>query len=127
MMRRTVPRRFVSCALSALLVSIAGCGGGGGGGGDDEGTSAACAEPARKQFVLDVARQWYLFPELLPATVDAAGFPTAASLLDHLTATARAATQGPVLQLPDDTQRGELAARRRSSSSASGSARAPIR
>jgi len=90
MTRRTVPRRFVSGALSALLVSIAGCGGGGGGGGDDEGTSAACAEPARKQFVLDVTRQWYLFPELLPSTVDAAGFPTAASLLDHLTATARA-------------------------------------
>jgi C-terminal processing protease CtpA/Prc len=89
MTRRTATRRFVTCALSALLVSIAGCGGGGGGGSDD-GTSVACAEPARKQFVIDVARQWYLFPELLPSTVDAAVFPTAASLLDHLTATARA-------------------------------------
>lgn len=89
MPRRTATRRFVSCALSALLVSIASCGGGGSGGGDD-GTSVACAEPARKQFVIDVARQWYLFPDLLPATIDAAGFPTAESLLDHLTAAARA-------------------------------------
>ena len=89
MPRRTATRRFVTCTLSALLVSIAGCGGGGGGAGDD-GTSVACAEPARKQFVIDVARQWYLFPELLPSAVDAAGFPTAESLLDHLTATARA-------------------------------------
>lgn len=88
MTRRTVTHRFASCALSALLVSIAGCGGGSGG--DDDGTLAACAEPARKQFILDVARQWYLFPELLPTTVDVAGFPTAESLLDHLTATARA-------------------------------------
>jgi len=88
MTHRTATRRYVSCALSALLVSIAGCGSGSGGGGDD-GTSVACAEPARKQFVLDVARQWYLFPELLPSAVDAAGFPTAESLLDHLTATAR--------------------------------------
>lgn len=88
MTRLTVTRRFASCALSALLVSIAGCGGGSGGG--DDGASAACAEPARKQFILDVARQWYLFPELLPTTVDVAGFPTAESLLDHLTATARA-------------------------------------
>jgi C-terminal processing protease CtpA/Prc len=93
MSRRTVIHRFASCALSALLVSIAGCGSGDGGsgrGGDDGGTSAACAEPARKQFVIDVARQWYLFPELLPSNVDAAGFSTAESLLDHLTATARA-------------------------------------
>ena len=90
MPRRTTTRRFTSCALAALLVSIAGCGGGGGGGAGDDGTSVACAEPARKQFVIDVARQWYLFPDLLPSTVDSAGFPTAESLLDHLTATARA-------------------------------------
>jgi C-terminal processing protease CtpA/Prc len=89
MTSRSATRRFAHCALSALLASIAGCGSGGGSGGDD-GTSVACAEPARKQFVIDVARQWYLFPDLLPSTIDAAGFPTAESLLDHLTATARA-------------------------------------
>ena len=84
-------RRFLCCALSALLVAAAGCGGSGGGSdGSNGGTSVACAEPARKQFVLDVARQWYLFPDLLPSAVDAAEFPTAESLLDHLTATARA-------------------------------------
>jgi carboxyl-terminal processing protease len=91
MTHRTATRCYVSCGLSALLLSIAGCGSGGNGGrgGSDDGSSAACAEPARKQFVLDAARQWYLFPELLPSAVDAAGFPTAEALLDHLTATAR--------------------------------------
>jgi C-terminal processing protease CtpA/Prc len=84
----TAIHRFASFALSALLVSIAGCGGGGNGG-SNGGSSVACSEPARKQFVLDTARQWYLFPDLLPAAVDAAGFPTAEALLDHLTATAR--------------------------------------
>jgi len=89
MTKVTATQRFVSCALSALLVSIAGCGSGGDRSGGGSGTSAACAEPARKQFVLDVSRQWYLFPDLLPSAVDTAGFPTAEALLDHLTATAR--------------------------------------
>ena len=93
MTRRTAIRRFVSCALPALQVSMAGCGGGGGGDGDN-GTAAACAEPARKQFVLDVARQWYLFPELLPSAVDAAGFPTAESLLEVVRSGALAIQKG---------------------------------
>ena len=75
-------------AGTALLVLLAGCGGGGGNGGDGP-TSTACTEGARKQFVLDVTRDWYLFDDLLPATVNVADFPDAESLLDHLTATAR--------------------------------------
>jgi C-terminal processing protease CtpA/Prc len=74
-------------ALAGLLTVVAGCGGDGGAGGNA--TPAACAEPARKQFVLDVARAWYLFPELLPPSVDTTAFATAEALLDHLTATAR--------------------------------------
>ena len=78
-------------AGTALLVLLAGCGGGGGGGGNsgDGPSPTACTEGARKQFVLDVARDWYLFDDLLPATVNVADFPDAESLLDHLTATAR--------------------------------------
>jgi C-terminal peptidase prc len=40
--------------------------------------------------VLNVTREWYLFPDLLPASVDLASYPTAADLLDALAATARA-------------------------------------
>jgi C-terminal processing protease CtpA/Prc len=40
--------------------------------------------------VLNVTREWYLFPELLPASVDLAAYATAEDLLDALTATARA-------------------------------------
>lgn len=58
--------------------------GGGGGGG-----STACSESARKQWVLDITREWYLFPELLPVSVNLDDFQTAEDLLDHLTATAR--------------------------------------
>ena len=127
MTHRTATRRFVSCALSALLVSIAGCGSGAVVAATTKEPPSPAPNPLASSSSLTWPRQWYLFPELLPSTVDAAGFPTAESLLDHLTATARAATQGSVLQLPDDAQRRELAARRRVSSSASGSARAPIR
>jgi C-terminal processing protease CtpA/Prc len=84
------PLRLATIALAASLVLLSGCSGGdGGGGGGGGGSSSGCAEPLRKRFVLDVAREWYLFPELLPASVDAAAFPTAEDLLDHLTATAR--------------------------------------
>lgn len=81
-------KRATSALLGSLLALAAGCGGGGGRG-DGDGGTAACSEDARKQFVLSAAREWYLFPELLPATVDTAGFATAEDLLDHLTATAR--------------------------------------
>ena len=85
------PPRFrrlllASCALTAL---VAGCGSDGGGSGSGP-VANACGEAARKQWVLDVTREWYLFPESLPATVDLAAYATAEELLDALTATARA-------------------------------------
>jgi len=67
---------------------LCGCGSDGGGG-SGAGSAADCSESVRKQFVLERAREWYLFPELLPASVDLAAFPDAESLLDHLTANAR--------------------------------------
>lgn len=67
---------------------LAACGSGGGNPGAAAG--GACAAPAQKQWVLDVARDWYLFDDLLPASVNTAQFASAQELLDHLTATARA-------------------------------------
>jgi len=89
-MSDTSPRaRTLVALLGAVLTLAAGCGGGGGGSSDGGAGVSACSETARKQFVLNVAREWYLFPDLLPATVNQADFATATDLLDHLTATAR--------------------------------------
>ena len=87
----------------------------------------ACGEAARKQWVLDVAREWYLFPELLPASVDLAAYATAEELLDALTATARAQGKDRFFSYLTTHRRGSVAARRRRSSSASASATAPTR
>jgi C-terminal processing protease CtpA/Prc len=79
-------------ALTAMTTLLAACGGGGGsgGGGGGGGTGTSCSETARKQWVLNATREWYLFPETLPASVDLASYATAEELLDALTATARA-------------------------------------
>lgn len=85
-------RRIRLLATAALLAGAAGCGssgGDGGGIGDGDGAAGTCAESVRKQWVLGVARDWYLFDDLLPATVNTSEFATAEVLLDHLTATAR--------------------------------------
>ena len=70
--------------LLALAVGVlaAACSGGGG--------NDACDVNAQKEWVLATTRDWYYFDDLLPASVDLAQFPTAAELLDELTATARA-------------------------------------
>lgn len=51
---------------------------------------SACGATNQKNFVLDAAREWYLFLDLLPPTIDVGGYASAAELLDALTATARA-------------------------------------
>ena len=82
-------RPWKSALLAAGLATLVACGGGGsddGGGGPSGGT---CGESARKQWVLDVVRDWYLYPETLPANVDLSAYATAEELLDALTATAR--------------------------------------
>ena len=72
--------------IAALLT---GCGGGSGGGGLVPG-GGTCSVQREKEFVLDVARDWYLFPELLPAQVNLNNYATAQELLDALTAQSRA-------------------------------------
>lgn len=88
---RVAMRPLLLLTLSAGTTLLVACGGGSGGGaGAGSGTDNPCGETARKQWVLNVAREWYLFPELLPASTDIASYPTAEDLLDALTATARA-------------------------------------
>ena len=112
MPRRTATRRFVPCALSALLVSIAGCGGGGGGG--RRRRNLRRLRRARPQAV-----RHRRGPPVVPVPRVAALHRRRRRIPDRRKP-ARSpdrdrarATQGPVLQLPDDAQRGELAARRR--------------
>jgi C-terminal processing protease CtpA/Prc len=76
-----------TAAAACACALIAACGGGGGGGGGV--VPGRCSATSQKNFVLNAAREWYLFLELLPATVDIGAFASAQQLLDALTATAR--------------------------------------
>jgi carboxyl-terminal processing protease len=80
--------RVLTSAAGIVCTLMAACGGGSGDGGG--GGSSACTESREKRFVLDTAREWYLFRELLPDGVDADQYATAEELLDALTANARA-------------------------------------
>ena len=51
---------------------------------------AACSLRARQDWVLAQMREWYLFPETLPANLDPTPFTSVQAYLDALTATARA-------------------------------------
>lgn len=95
---RSVRSDVSGIVLAALL---AGCGGGGGGAGagtvvqPGSGTStptptaSSCSLRARQDWVLATMREWYLFPETLPASLDPGGYASADAYLDALTATAR--------------------------------------
>ncbi len=84
-----MPAWIRALSVTALSALAAACGGGGGGSGGPF-TGDPCSAANQKQFVLDATREWYLFPELLPASVSTGDFPDAQALLDALTATARA-------------------------------------
>ena len=73
----------------ATLNMLAACGGGGGSSALGP-TAASCSDADKKTFVLAAAREWYLFQDLLPATIDASAYATPDAFLDALTATARA-------------------------------------
>jgi len=76
--------------LVAALLTLTACGGGSGGGGGVVPGGGTCSVQREKEFVLNVARDWYLFPALLPAQVNLEDYDTAQELLDALTAQARA-------------------------------------
>ncbi len=83
---------------------VAGCGGGssGGGGGSPTAgvtptptpsptpTTSTCSLRSRQDWVLAQLQEWYLFPNLLNATVNPANHTTVASYIDALVAPARA-------------------------------------
>lgn len=79
--------RLATAAAGVTCALLAACGGGGNGGGG--GSGGGCSASRENRFVLDTAREWYLFDDLLPAGVGASDYATAEELLDALTAEAR--------------------------------------
>jgi len=79
----------------AILATLSACGGGGSSGGGTTPTptptptSSACSITARKDWALQQMREWYLFPETLPASLDPAPYTDLLDYVDALTATAR--------------------------------------
>ena len=97
-------------ATASLLSLLAGCGGGGSGGGSGTITtpiagtptptasasptptataSTGCSLRARQDWAAAQLREWYLFYETLPATLDPTPFTSVDTYIDALTATAR--------------------------------------
>lgn len=89
----------------SLVAMLSACGGGGGGGtptpppGGPIGTlppmnppppSSTCSLRDRQEWAFAQLREWYLFPETLPASLDPSPFGTVQAYIDALTATARA-------------------------------------
>ena len=93
-------RRFGAATASLALLSGCGDDGGSAGGAPvatapsatptPTPTVAACTLADRKAFVEASLREWYLFPELLPTSLDPAAYATVEDYIDALTATARA-------------------------------------
>jgi len=71
---------------SGVLASGGTTGGTAGGGGT---TTAGCSLRERQDWAAAQLREWYLFPELLPATLGTAAYTTVDDYIDALTATAR--------------------------------------
>lgn len=88
----SISPRITSLALTIVTAAlVAGCGGKGAGTGTGQPVGAdACSVTSQKQFTFDAVREWYLFTDLLPQTVDLNAYPSATALLDAMTATARA-------------------------------------
>src|ERR1041384_5459045 len=85
-------------AVLALIGLLSGCGGGGGGGGGQTAstgttattTGSGCSLRERQDWAFAQLREWYLFPETLPASLDPTPYASVDSYIDALTATARA-------------------------------------
>jgi C-terminal processing protease CtpA/Prc len=91
-------RSFLSIVLTATLF-LSGCGGGGGGGGTTAVVptpsptptpSQSCSLRDRQLWAEQQIREWYLFPDDLPANLDPEPYSTVNAYIDALTATARA-------------------------------------
>lgn len=95
-------RRFATAlSIAALLAGCSGSGGGGTTSSSGSGSAASAAAPtpsptsgtctlrARQDWAFAQLREWYLFPETLPASLDPMPFSTVGEYIDALTATAR--------------------------------------
>ena len=101
-MKRKLLRANRSTALVALVAMLSGCGGGDGGGSGPPIASVTptpttsptptgtCSLRARQDWAAAQLREWYLFPDTLPATLDPTPYATVPDYIDALTATARA-------------------------------------
>ncbi|MDQ0836581.1 S41 family peptidase [Sphingomonas faeni] len=89
-------------AMLAIVAMVSGCGGGDGGSNSTGGSTAAAPTPTptptatagcslreRQDWAAAQLREWYLFPDTLPATLNAASYTTVDDYIDALTATAR--------------------------------------
>lgn len=97
-------RSCISTTLVALATVLASCSGGGttgGSGGTPTATTptptpsptttaSGCTLRDRQDWALSQLREWYLFPETLPASLDPTPYSTVGDYIDALTATARA-------------------------------------
>ncbi|HEX4738300.1 MAG TPA: S41 family peptidase [Allosphingosinicella sp.] len=93
-----------SNALMAVSMLLASCGGGGGdsggsalvgpvtatSGGGTGATGSTCSLRSRQDWAAAELKEWYLFPETLPASLDPTPYATVEDYIDALTATARA-------------------------------------
>lgn len=77
----------------ACLLTLAACGGGG----NDASptppsatTPTGCSLNERKTWAVNTIREWYLYPETLPASININQYATVDDLIDAMTATARA-------------------------------------
>ena len=90
--------RALVSLVSAAALTVSACGGGGGtpvAGSGTPGSGAGtpttgCSLVERQNWAFDQLREWYLFPETLPASLSPAPFASVDAYLDALTATARA-------------------------------------
>ena len=89
--------RKLGALLGMLAMLLSACGGGGGGssagggggGGGTGSTPATCSLLDRQNWAAAQLREWYLFPETLPASLDPTPYPSVDAYIDALTATAR--------------------------------------
>ncbi len=83
-------------AILGLLAMLSACGGGGTGGSASSSTTPpttagnTCSLADREAWALAQLREWYLFPETLPTTVNPAAYTNLSDYVDALTANARA-------------------------------------
>lgn len=93
-----------SVTIITLAALLSACGGGGGEGSSTgsavavtptptptpTATTAGCSLRDRQDWAAAQLREWYLFPDTLPATLDPTPYGTVSDYIDALTATARA-------------------------------------